>query len=62
MEFKLNEEVRHVKNEKSKKSSHMSNKLNDITGPLQLIHVDSFGFVHVMSKSKEKVECSSDDR
>ena len=36
----MNEVVRHVKNGKSKKVSQMSNELNDITGPLQLIHVD----------------------
>ena len=54
--------VRHVKNGKSKKASHMSNELNDITRSLQLIHMDSFGSVYIMSASKEKVECSSDDR
>ena len=54
--------VRHVKNGKSKKVSHMSKELNDIIRSLQLIHVDSFGSVYIMSASKEKVECSSDDR
>ena len=62
MELKLNEVVRHVKNGKSKKTSHMSNELNDVIEPLQLIHMDSFGSVYVMSASKEKVECSSDDQ
>ena len=46
--------VRHVRNGKSKKASHMSNELNDITGPLQLIHVDSFGSVYIMSTSRKK--------
>ena len=54
--------VRHVKNGKSKKVSQMSKELNDIKRPLQLIYVDTFGFVYIMSASKEKVECSSDDR
>ena len=40
----------------------MSNELNDVIEPLQLIHMDSFGSVYIMSASKEKVECSSDDR
>ena len=46
--------VRHVKNGKSNKVSHMSNELNDITRSLQLIHIDSFGSVYIMSASKEK--------
>ena len=54
--------VRHVKNGKSKKASHMNNELNDVIEPLQLIHMDSFGFVYIMLASEEKVECSSDDR
>ena len=54
--------VRHVKNGKSKKASHMSNELNDVIEPLQRIHVDLFGSVYIMSASKKKVECSSDDR
>ena len=54
--------VRNVKNGKSKKVSHMSNELNDVIEPLQLIHMDSVGSVYIMSASKEKVECSSDDQ
>ena len=46
--------VRRVRNGKSKKASQMSNELNDITRPLQLIHVDLFGSVYVMSTSKRK--------
>ena len=54
--------MRHVKNGKSKKASNMNNELNDIIGPLQLIHMDSFGSVYIMSAFKEKVEFSNDDR
>ena len=54
--------ARHVKNGKSKKVSYMNKELNDIIRSLQLIHVDLFGYVYIMSASKEKVECSSDDQ
>ena len=48
--------------ESQRKRHNMSNELNDVIEPLQLIHMDSFGSGYIMSASKEKVECSSDDR
>ena len=39
---------------KSKKASHRSKKLTSISEPLQLIHMDLFGPVNVMSLSRKK--------
>ena len=40
--------------EKSKKSSHRSKDMTSITEPLQLLHMDLFGPVNVMSLSRKR--------
>ena len=38
---------------KSKKASHISKDMTSITAPLQLLHMDLFGPVNVMSLSRK---------
>ena len=46
---------------KSKKASHRSKDMYGITEPLQLLHMDLFGPVNIMSMSKKEI-CFSDCR
>lgn len=42
------------KKEKSKKASHQRKDSSDIIEPLQLLHIDLFGLVNVMSMSRKR--------
>ena len=54
LEFKKEEVCEACQKGKMKRSSHKSKEFSLITAPLQLIHMDLFGPVNVMSLSKKK--------
>ncbi|KAL8124612.1 hypothetical protein AgCh_012312 [Apium graveolens] len=54
LEFAQNEVCEACQKGKMKKSSHKSKTVNSISAPLQLIHMDLFGPVNVLSISRKK--------